>query len=102
MDIALDVFEKTVISIADEHGFHDLRLQIRSFYGVILAYAGRVNDARVIMGELRAYSATMHPFERDGINNQIELIEAISRGEIKLIQFGEKKPGMGLLEYFTK
>jgi len=83
-DGAIIVFETFVLPVVDRFGLDDLHIEIRSFFAVTLAYAGRIDEARTAIAALTPYLDSLEPFQVQGIGQQVELIEEISRGSVRL------------------
>ena len=83
-DGAIIVFETFVLPVVDRFGLDDLHIEIRSFFAVTLAYAGRINEARTAIAALAPYFDSLQPYQVQGIGRQVELIEEISRGSVRL------------------
>ncbi len=83
-DGAINVFETFVLPVVDRFGLDDLHIEIRSFFAVTLAYAGRIEEARTAIAALTPYLDSLEPFQVHGIGQQVELIEEISRGSVRL------------------
>ena len=81
---AIIVFETFVLPVVDRFGLDDLHIEIRSFFAVTLAYAGRIDEARTAIAALTPYLDSLEPFQVQGIGQQVELIEEISRGSVRL------------------
>ena len=76
---ALQIMESDVVPLLNRFAFDGEMMDVRGQYAVVLAYNGRVADARSEMDAIKPYVEALPQEYQSGFHNQQRIVEEISR-----------------------
>jgi hypothetical protein len=77
---ARQLMENHLLPLIRASGLVANEIAVRAQYAVVLSYCGEVQAAQTEMQRLKAYASALPLAERDELENQVELVDAINRG----------------------
>ena len=80
---AVMAMENYVLPLLHHFNFDGEHVEVNSHYAVLLAYDGRIDDARRQMARLKPYIPDLPLEYQDGIANQIMLIDELENGTLR-------------------